>query len=410
MFDFYAKQNSRVSYTGWVAVCAMLALAIYSYTIATGLAGTFDSYHYLYAAQTLRQSGQLLTPEGVLYQAWPPLFPVVLSLIGAPGPVIWLNGIAMLGSLIAWSVVGKQVLPPRRIWALPLLLALGSPTLVVSKFIWSEPLFNILWASYFMLLLTWLRRGGKALGLLTTFVGCLMPLQRIVGAFLLVGISIGLAWSGKGKLVRPSRWAQIVHFIGAISGLALWQLHRWSGLVPGSLTSISSDKAIRLVASLADYGFVLGRWLVPLPVTFLHIVPVLVWVSALGLVLWILCQCLFSSGETESLTLTLTIVSSRMLFMALLISISLLAGATMLKRIGNGLHEAERFSTPLYPAFILLVLLAWPTRKRWAVKLGPGLLVAWTFYQGVRVGHNAHQLQQLPPADITGSIQRLLKK
>jgi hypothetical protein len=410
MLDFYAKQSSRVRYIGWVAACAMLALAIYSYTIATGLAGTFDSYHYLYAAQTLRQSRQLLTPEGVLYQAWPPLFPVVLSLIGAPGPVVWLNGIALFGSLVAWSVVGRQVLPLRRVWALPLLLALGSPTLVVSKFIWSEPLFNVLWASYFMLLLTWLHRGGKALGLLATFVGCLMPLQRIAGAFLLAGIGIGLTWSGKGKLVRPSRWAQIAHFLGASSGLALWQLHRWSGLVPGSLTFISSGKAIRLLASLADYGFVLGRWLVPLPVTFLHIVPVLVWVSVLGLLLWVLRPRLFSSGEIDSLAPTLTIVSSRMLFMALLLSVSFLAAATMLERIGNGLHEAERYLTPLYPVVILLVLLAWPTRKRWAVKLGPGLLVAWTLYQGVRVGHNAHQLQQLPPADITGSIRRLLKK
>jgi hypothetical protein len=402
--------SARLSYSRWVVVCAILAVAIYSYTVATGLAGTFDSYHYLYAAQTLRQSGELLMPEGTPYQAWPPLFPVVLSLIGGAGSVAWLNGVAVLASLVAWSIVGRQILPPGRTWVLPLLLALGSPMLVVSKFIWSEPLFNLLWASYFLLLVTWLSRGGKMLGLLAAFIGCLMPLQRIAGAFLLAGIGMGLAWPSKGKLVRPSRWAQLAHFLGASCGLALWQIHRWSGLVPGNLTSISSDKAARLLASLADYSFVLARWLVPLPVEMLHIIPVLLWVAILGLVLWTLRPRLPSHTGAQALPSIPSLVSSRMLFMALLVSVGLLAIATMLGRIGNGLHEAERYLTPLYPAVILLVLLAWPTRKRWAVKLGPGLLVAWTLYQGIRVGHNANQLRQLAPADITRSIQRLLKK
>jgi hypothetical protein len=410
MLDFYVRQPKRVSYNGWVAVCAMLALAIYSYTIATGLAGTFDSYHYLYAAQTLRESGQLLAPEGVPYQVWPPLFPVVLNLIGAPGPVIWLNGAAMLGSLIVWSIVGRQLLPPERTWALPLLLALSSPTLVVSKFIWSEPLFNVLWASYFMLLLAWLRQGGRALGLLVTFIGCLMPLQRIAGVFLLIGVGLAIAWPGNEKLVKPSRSMRLAHFFGASSGLVLWQLHRWPGSMPDNLTSTSSGRATRLLASLADYGFVLGRWLVPFPVITLHTIPVLVWVAVLGLLLWVLQPQLFSSGETGMLPPMLPIVGSQMLFMAITVSIGLLAMVTMLERIGNGLHEAERYLTPLYPAVIILVLQAWPNERRWAVKLGPGFLIAWTLYQGIRVGHNAHQLQQLPPADIAGSIQRLLKK
>jgi hypothetical protein len=410
MFDLYAKRSNWVSYSGWVGFCAVLALAIYSYSIATGLAGTFDSYHYLYAAQSLRHLGHLFIPVAT-YRAWPPLFPVVLNLIGAPRPVVWLNGVAMLGSLLAWSAVGRQVLPPRRTWALPLLLALSSPTLVVSKFIWSEPLFDMLWAGYFLVLLTWLHRGGKVWGMLSTFIGCLMPLQRIAGVFLLAGVGMGLAWPDKRRSVRPNRWAQLAHFLGTSCGIVLWQLHLRSSLMPAKLGSIKSDEATPLLASLADYGFVLGRWLVPFPVTSLHILPVLLWVIILGLFLWLLKPRLLSAEEkTQAITPNLSGVSSRMLFMALVISICFLVTATMFERIGSGMHEAERYLTPLYPPVIVLVLLAWPIKKRWAMKLGPGFLIIWTLYQGIRVGHNAFQLRQLSPAEADVNIHRLLNQ
>jgi hypothetical protein len=409
MLDFYAKQSGRVSYIGWVGFCGLLALAIYRYTVAAGLAGTFDSYHYLYAAQSLRHSGHLFVPVAT-YRAWPPLFPVVLNLIGAPGPVIWLNGLAILGALLAWSIVGRQVLPPERTWALPLLLALGSPTLVVNKFIWSEPLFTMLWAGYFLLLLIWLHRGGRVLGIVTTFIGCLVPLQRIAGVFLLAGVGMGLAWADDRRLVRPNRWSLLFHLLGSSSGIVLWQLHLWASSIPAKLSAAKSGKATQLLASLADYGFVLGRWLVPLPITSLHTLPVLLWVIVLGLFLWVLRPRLHSAEEKkQALLSTLSVVSSRMLFMALVVNICFLAMASMVERIGSGMHEAERYLTPLYPPVILLILLNWPTNKRWAIKLGPGLLVIWTLYQGIRVGHNALQLRQLPPAETDINIQRQLK-
>jgi hypothetical protein len=143
----------------------------------------------------------------------------------------------------------------------------------------------------------------------------------------------------------------------------------------------------------------------------LHILPVLLWVILLGLFLWLLKPRLLSAEEkTQAITPKLSGVSSRMLFMALVISICFLATATMFERVGSGMHEAERYLTPLYPPVIVLVLLAWPIKKRWAMKLGPGFLIIWTLYQGVRVGHNAFQLRQLSPAEADVNIQRLLNQ
>jgi hypothetical protein len=64
---------------------------------------------------------------------------------------------------------------------------------MVSKFIWSEPLFNLLWGCYFLVLLAWLRRGGWALGLGATVLLCLLPLQRIAGVFLVFALGLDCA-------------------------------------------------------------------------------------------------------------------------------------------------------------------------------------------------------------------------
>ena len=402
--SLFKSLTTRAGYYWLVLAAVLLAVGLYSYATSTGLAGTFDSYHYLYAAQTLRQKGQLLMFDGSLYRAWPPLFAVVLSVVGAPEPVRWLNGLALIGTLLAWSAVGWQLLPASRARALPLLLALGTPLLVVSKFIWSEPIFNLLWGSYLLALLGWLRHGGWRLGLLAAGLGCLLPLQRIAGLFLLAGVGAGLAWPGTNQLVRPGRWAQLGHLVGAASGLLLWQIHRWFDFAPSAspqaLASVGQGQ--RLMHSLADYGFVLGRWLVPLPVPSLAAVPVAGWLAVLALVLLALWPRPLASKDTAPTAADWPRVGLRMLFMGLLITVGLLAAITMRQRIGHGLHEAERYLTPLYPPVLLLVLRAWPADVRWSARIGPGLLAAWLLYQGVRMGHNVQQLRQLPPFDMAG--------
>ena len=380
--------------TGRLAVLALagaLALAGYLYATGTGLAGTSDSYHYLYAARTLRQKGHLLMPSGRPFQVWPPLFPLVLAALGSPGPVRWLNGLALLGALAAWSAVGFRLLPGRRALALPLLLALGAPALAVSKFVWSEPLFNLLWAGYFLVLLGWLRRGGWGWGLLATGLGCLLPLQRLVGLFLLVGVGVGLMWPGAAGVGRLSRRARLGHLVGAVSGLLIWQLISRSGFSLGNPTRLNNPLPI-----LADYGFVLWRWLVPLPAASLPALPAVGWAGLLVLVLVGLWPRPVSPSECRALPGRDVLLSSRMLFGSLLLSLLCLTFSGMRGRSGTDVFEAERYLTPLYPPVLLLVLLRWSAVGRWAARLGPALLVAWVLYQGLRLGHNAYHLRGLP--------------
>jgi hypothetical protein len=380
--------NAPAKYVGSVLAASALALALYAYASSQGLAGTSDSFHYLYAAQSLRQTGQLLMPNGSAYQFWPPLYAVTLSALGSIQDVRWLHGLALLGGLAAWSATGYGLLPAKRAWALPWLLALSSPALATSKFIWSEPLFNLLWAVYFLALLSWLRRGGWGLGLLATGLGCLLPLQRIAGVFLLVGVAIGLLWPATRRLVKPGLGAQLAHLFGAASGLLLWQWHRWPASALGGIVRPASH-AVSVPQVMAEYSFVVVRWLLPVSSAWL---PNLGWIVLLAVVLWLLRPKLVRPNDAASRPM----LAARMLFAGLVCTLLLLTLAAWRERIGHDQYEAERYLSALYPPVLLLVLLAWPTNVRWVARLGPVLLVAWLLYQGVRVGRNAHRLHQLP--------------
>lgn len=386
--------SPRGRYYWLVLVAAGLGAGLYTYALGPGLAGTGDSREYLAAAQSLRRSGQLLGTDGSPYRLWPPLFPVVLSWLGGtPGPVRWLNGAALLGTLGCWSAVGWQLLPRGRRWALPLLLACSSPMLVVSKFVWSEPLFSWLWAGYFLALLGWLRHGSWRWAGLATGLGLLLPLQRIAGGFLLAGVGLALLWLRPGQLVRPGRWALLAHFAGASSGLLLWQWHIWQG--PGDNRLAQGIAPASLPAAASDYGFVLGRWLLPLPVPLFEALPAAAW----ALLLLALLAWLWPRRSVESsagLATSWPSLWAGLLFGAVVASLVLLIVSGALGRSGRGLHEAERYATALYAPVVVLGLLAWPATPRWARCGGPVLLAAWLLYQGARAAHNAQQLRHLP--------------
>ena len=178
---------------GWlVAVGALVQLALFAYVAAPGLAGTGDSRYYLHAAQTLRESGQLLNIDGTPYRFWPPLYPVLLAVTGSLAGVRLLHGAALLGSLLLWGWLGRQLLPARRALLLPLLLALGTPGLLVGKFVWAECIFTLLAAAYAALLLQWLRSARGEWMVMATVAGLLLPWQRTLGLFWLAGVGAAL--------------------------------------------------------------------------------------------------------------------------------------------------------------------------------------------------------------------------
>ncbi|GAB2865323.1 hypothetical protein [Hymenobacter ruber] len=400
----------------------LLQLALFAYTTAPGLAGTGDSHYYLYAAHTLRETGHLLNPDGTPYRYWPPLFPLLLSVCSSLADLRLLHGVCLLGSLLLWSWLGRQLLPARRALVLPMLLALSTPWLLVSKFVWAESVFLLLFAAYAVVLWQWLRTAQWQWWGLLTAAGILMPLQRTLGLFLLAGVGAGLLMGGWRRLSVRDRAMLFLHLL--ISGAAgvLWQWYAL--LVAGPSRYHPSRGGGQLLSSAADYGFVLTRWLLPLPVSGRTLLPVMVWAVGLLLLGWLLwpnrravtAKTAAAHGAdtlpeaapmTASLRRPTTVPSSqtesdsrlhlmlKTLWCASVTLILLVAGLTVFAQSAAGTHDAERYASVLFAPVVVLVLAAWPARApRW---LGAGLVAIWLLGAAVRVGHVAQELRRVPP-------------
>ena len=390
----------RRAFWALLVVAGLGQVALFAYATAPGLAGTSDSRFYLHAAQTLRATGQLLNPDGTAYRFWPPLYPVLLRWCGPLAAVRLLHGVCLLGSLLLWSWLGRQLLPTRRALVLPGLFALSTPWLLVSRFVWAESGFLLLFAAYAVLLWQWLRTGRWPWWLALTLIGLLLPLQRTLGLFLLAGTGAGLLLGPWQKLALRRRWWLALHLVASASGGVAWQWYAL--LVAGPSRYHPSRGWDQLLSSAADYGFVLGRWLLPLPAAMRGLWPAWLWAAGLlalfGL-LWPRRAPLALPFQTQEPLASGTALTRplllRVLWSASLVLVVLVAGLTVFAQSAAGVHDAERYASVLFAPVVVLVLAAWPARApRW---LGLALLAGWLLSAALRVGHVAVDLHQLAP-------------
>ena len=398
---------------GWLVLVGVLVqLGLFVYTTAPGLAGTSDSRLYLHAAQALGATGQLLHPDGSPYRYWPPLYPMLLAAVGSLAGVRLLHGAALVSSLLLWSWLGRQLLSRRRALLLPLLLALGTPGLLVGKFVWAECVFMLLAAAYVAALLQWLRSARDEWVALATVAGVLLPLQRTLGLFLLAGAGGALLLGAWRHLAARGRALLLLHL--ALSGLGgvLWQAYAL--VVVAAPSRYHPPRWGQLLSSLADYGFVLGRWLLPLPAAMRVGLPDALWAAVLlGLfaALWPRRRWRQAGAlaalrppdaapantafpATHGLSFSPQLVRE-VLWAAAGALVALVAGLTVFAQSAAGVHDAERYASVLFGPVLILVLAAWPARApRW---LGAGLLGLWLLGLAFRTGHVARDLRRVPP-------------
>ena len=413
-----ARRRSR-PLTGWlVATGVLVQLGLFMYVVAPGLAGTSDSRLYLHAAQTLRATGYLLHPDGSPYRYWPPLYPMLLAAVSSLAGIRLLHGAALVGSLLLWSWLGRQLLAHRRALLLPLLLALGTPGLLVGKFVWAECVFMLLVAAYMAALLQWLRSARGEWAVLATVAGVLLPLQRTLGLFLLAGVGVALLLGAWRHLAARGRWLLLLHLLLSGLGGVLWQAYALLVVVAPSRYHPPRGWA-QLLSSTADYGFVLGRWLLPLPASARTGLPNLLWAAVLlGLLvaLWprrpgrqvgTLAAPGTPNSEppnrafpaTHGLSSSSSQLVREVLWAAAVALVMLVAALTVFAQSAAGVHDAERYASVLFGPVVILVLAAWPARApRW---LGAGLLGLWTLGLAFRTAHVARDLRQVPPLTVS---------
>jgi hypothetical protein len=379
-----------------LGLAALLQGLLFWYLTGPGLSGTADSAYYLHAAGTLRTVGQLLHPDGTAYRYWPPLYPVLAALFCSPTALRLLHGLALLSSLLLWSRLGQRLLPPRRAMLLPWLLATSTPWLLVSKFVWGETVFLALFAAYAAALYQWLATGQRRWLGLATALGFLLPLTRTAGFFLLLGTGGALLAS------RPRRpWPVLLHLAGSLLGGLAW--HYYALLLAAPSVYRLNRGWAQLLSSAADYGFVLGRWLLPLPAAWRLTLPAALW--GLGLLALLLLCWPRQVGTEPASRPCASSDQPGPPFQSLLWAwvagfVGLIILATTFTRSAAGLHDAERYASVLFGPVALLVLRRWPdsspaaSTRRWLLWLLLGLGLAYT---AGRAASNVVALRQRPP-------------
>ena len=386
---------------GWsLALAAVVQLALFAYATAPGLSGTSDSRQYLHAVDTLRSLGRMLHLDGTPYRYWPPLYPLLVSACGSLGVLRVLHGACLLGALLLWSWLGQRVLLPRCAALLPWLLAFSTPWLVVSKFVWGETVFILLFAGYCAALFQWLNTARLGWLLAMTVLGMLLPLQRTIGLFLLTGVGAGmLVWAITGRRRLP---AVLLHLALSVAGGLAWNYYAL--LLAASSVYAPNRGWVQFMVSTADYGYVLTRWLLPLLAGWRAAAPWWSWAVALVVVLAALWPYYRFKRQNTPISTTpqteLQVaqpVFARLLWAALLGFVVLIVLASIYSRSASGPHDSERYASVLFAPVLVLVLRRLQDlpkqRAPWLRTLLVGLLLS---YNALRAGSNAWALRQVP--------------
>jgi hypothetical protein len=376
---------------GWaLGLGALALLGLYMVVSHGGFGGTSDSFYYLAAARGLRAGGPMLGADGTPYRFWGPLYPALLAVFASPNAIRWLHGAALLAHLALWSWAGRFVLGHRS-WVLPLVVALSTAVLVPAKFIWAETVFVALVAAYCAALIAWLcTRRGLWLAL-ATGAGFLLALQRTSGVFLLAGAVVGLLMSGAW---RDRRWLLLAHGVGCCVGVLGWSYY---AALAGPAESGVPGGWLKLLNTLADYGFVLARWFGPLATGWRGIE--LASAAGWALVLVGLLAMLWPHTEVQKSEPMNLEEALRLLWWMVVADVLGHVVAVTRTRAGAGLHDTERYLAALVGPVLLLALARWPAAAgvRWRQLLNGLVLAAWLGYSALRVGHNVAELRHRPP-------------
>ncbi|MCS6795046.1 MAG: hypothetical protein NZ516_03730, partial [Raineya sp.] len=130
-------------------IIALIAITIWLLLASKGLGLTTDAKAYLYAAQSFREKGEFLTPQGY-YTNWTPLLPFLLSFI--PAKVLFFFTL-LLNLFLLYVLIHKII--SFRFWQTICYLhaSFSIVFMMIHFFVWSEALFLALLLAMIILFL-----------------------------------------------------------------------------------------------------------------------------------------------------------------------------------------------------------------------------------------------------------------
>lgn len=230
----------------------MTAVLVFWATRFGGVIVSPDSVNYVAASRSFAGQEGFLRFEEQPLTKWPPLYPLLLGLLGWLAErtnrdlLEWIRSANMICAATVTLLAGRLLY---RLVQAPLLrlggltgLAFCAPLVFISVHAWTEPLFVLLLLLFVNLSVSYWQRPHIALLGLLALLAALASLQRYIGG-LLIGVG-GLLM----LLVPVATWKQrlargLVFGLLASLPLALWLLHN---------AGVSDTVAVDVTASVRD--------------------------------------------------------------------------------------------------------------------------------------------------------------
>jgi hypothetical protein len=367
----FSQLREQIAPDVYLFLVLIASIGLQFYGSYCGILLTDDSRNYLSAAESFRSSGEFKSPDGTYFVAWPPLFPMVLSLLpdGAIAVQIF-NIILKCIAGVALYDLSTKLIESRPLRIVFLLVSLcGVHLTMISVFLWSELLFLSLMLANFLIAIRLNNfRFSLPLFLITGFLLCM---QRNAGVFYVSGVSIWLLLDDQ-KPFKKRVILALAFSMFSVSGLLIWVNH---------IHSISDEfqfSAYRLFEDpLHNLQLVLVR-LGELFVTGPHWLLKIVSLSLSGTCLYILRTDLTRRPELE---------------LALIISSVYLLGLSLLGKLDP--HELDRLLSVFVP-FVYLIVFAAMDKVAGGMRIQTVqffliVVVIWCSYPLLRTARNVSQ-------------------
>ncbi len=210
----------------WLAclLVLLISIGIEWYGRSCGFLLTPDSGHYLAAAKNFKENGTLLNADGTTYYAWPPLFPVVLSIFKDPQIGLgWINVTCKILIALLLLSIANSFFKDSFLKVIFLITVMVSVNLaMISIFVWSDLVFMTLTLLNAHIALRLEKYPSDFYWLLIT--GFLVCLQRDAGFFWACGISLWL-FLDRSHNLKVRIWQSALCFFVCCSGLIIWRFY-----------------------------------------------------------------------------------------------------------------------------------------------------------------------------------------
>lgn len=366
--------------------CLALFGLFYLLACTSGNKLTYDSQAYLAAAKSLREGMGLLNQFGKPYVAWPPLYPVILSLgiDWIEGYVFLLHLLCGLGTIYLWGKIAEEVLKTSFWYFFFLLvLSLSTPFLMVFVFAWSEAGFIFLFTAHLYCLQKFINDKKSRYILWAAQLAFLMLLQRNAGIFLLAGVAGGVLLNYSFFSRRQLKYL-FLYSLFAVSGFGLWNIY--VSVFKGNEQILTEVEPMTSLPKNAELVFSeLGKLYVPEPLGLIFGLFVLV--PCLAFLAFELCR-----QQDVWLRLLLILLLTYLMVWVVVPALWVIVPA--------GKEDISRFLSPGIPVLYLLVSV-FLERRAQNVKAKVRLLIVvlsclWLLYPVLRLFSNAWLWHKMP--------------